>query len=214
MNGLASIQMNADSKDLLTFWLGEQSDSQQDQLSAIKRASRRWFSSTPALDAQIKDLYEPLIHAAAMGELQTWRDTPQGRLALIVLLDQFPRNIYRGTAQAFAYDPLALDITLETIVSCPAVFSLFERAALYMPLQHSEDLQVQQHGVSCYTALTSAAPDTEWRDFLLGFENSARQHCDIIQRFGRFPHRNAVLARESSNEEREYLISEGVRFGQ
>ncbi len=206
--------MSVNMKDVLTFWFGERFIEERDHLSAIKQQSRRWFKSTPEHDAQIKSLFEPLVLSASQGELQSWRDTPQGRLALIVLLDQFPRNIYRGSAQAFQYDPLALDVALDTIDTAKTDFSFFERAALYIPLQHSEDLQVQQRGVACSAALTNEAPDAEWRDFLSGFENHARQHCDIIQRFGRFPHRNAVLSRESTKEEQEYLTSGGARFGQ
>lgn len=211
--------MSAAMRDVLTFWFGEGGTEEQNHLEAIKKQSQRWFLSTPEFDAQLKNLFEPLVQSAAKSELQAWRETLQGRLALIVLLDQFPRNIYRGTAQAFQYDPMALEIALETIAlettdSRQLGLSLFERAALYMPMQHSEELLIQQRGVACYAALTNDAPDAAWRDFLFGFEKFARLHCEIIQRFGRFPHRNLVLARQSTDEELEYLASGGVRFGQ
>ena len=160
-----------------------------------------WFNKRAAFDAEIKSRFEPAHHAAARGELAGWAETPEGTLALLLLLDQFPRNLFRGSAHAFASDPLARQTTRAGIalgfdMATPVDLRLF----FYLPLTHSEDPVDQAQAVLLTEALERA-----------GGENAraARVHRDIIARFGRFPHRNAALGRETTDEEQAFLDAGG-----
>jgi len=159
----------------------------------------KWFAKDDAFDAEIARRFRPLVDAAARGELSAWEETPEGVYALLLLLDQFPRNLNRGSANAFAADPLAREVAGRAIArSFDEAFDNPERRFLYMPFMHSEDLADQERCV----ALSEASGDddsTRW----------AILHRDIIREFGRFPHRNAVLGRQSSAEERRFLDDGG-----
>lgn len=162
----------------------------------------RWFKADPAFDAACRT-YLPLHEAAARGELAAWEETPEGALALVLLLDQFPRNLFRGTPRAWATDAAALAAAERAIAHGhdraiePAL-----RAFLYMPLMHAEDLGHQERSVSLFTALGIPVNLT-----------AAHEHRELIARFGRFPHRNAVLGRPETAAEREYLAGEGAFRG-
>lgn len=169
---------------ILDFWFADGMD-------------RRWFRSTPALDAEIRRRFEPAWRDAAAGRLDHWAGTAEGALALVILLDQFPLNMFRGTGEAFATEARAVRITRV------AIDRGFDRALdgarlafLYMPLMHSEVLADQEASVRLY----EAAGLNENLRF-------ARHHRDLVRRFGRFPHRNAPLGRESTAEELDYLAS-------
>ena len=159
----------------------------------------KWFAKDEAFDAEIRRHFLAEVEAAARGELSAWEETPEGVYALLLLLDQFPRNLYRGSPQAFAADPLALAVAERAIArGFDRAFENPERRFIYMPFMHSEDLADQQRCI----ALCEAADDPEGVKF-------AVIHRDIIRDFGRFPHRNPVLGRQSSAEERRFLDDGG-----
>jgi uncharacterized protein (DUF924 family) len=153
------------------------------------------------------------VEQCAQGSLYQWLDHPEGRLALVLALDQLPRNLFRGTPRAFAYDSYTAALCLAAAHTGQDQRLLpIQRAFLYMPLQHFEDLQAQDAGVALYERLAEEHPDPPV--FLEGFVPFARLHRDIIARFGRFPHRNGILNREDTAEEAEYLAGDAPSFGQ
>jgi uncharacterized protein (DUF924 family) len=203
-------------RDVREYWFGSS------PLSAEEFADRMefWFGSHDTTEAQrahdeeIRTRFGHLVELAARGELSAWADSPRRRLSLILLLDQFPRNIYRGTRRAFLSDEKALSLTLSGIQSgADAALDRIERLFFYMPLQHSESLEVQDESVAAYRRLLDEAHD-ELRPQLAVTLESAQAHRSIIQRFGRFPHRNRPLGRISTKEEREFLAAEAQTFGQ
>jgi uncharacterized protein (DUF924 family) len=158
-----------------------------------------WFKKDAAFDAAIRDRFEALHHAAARGELNARSETPEGALALLLLLDQFPRNLYRGSAHAFAADGLAQAIAQAALDAghdraTPAPLRMF----FYLPLEHAEHLGLQARCVALFEAMGDES-----------YTKYARLHRDIIARFGRFPHRNAALGRASSAEELAFLAAGG-----
>ena len=172
-----------------------------------------WFENNEERDRLLSGQYGAACEAARRGELDPLADTPRGRLALILLLDQLPRNLYRGTADAFACDPIALDLCLEGHRSGQDQnLSLIERVFFWMPLQHAEDLERQELSVQLFTGLAAEDPtrDAMWTNFA----EFAELHHDIIQRFGRFPHRNEALGRPTTDREEAWLESGGETFGQ
>ncbi len=174
---------------------------------------QQWFTGGAELDATISRRFGPAVALALAGELVAWEAEPQSRLALVLLLDQFPRNIFRGKAEAFAGDEHAQRV-VSTGLASGADLSLpwLGRVFFYMPLMHAEDLQLQEEGVRRYTSLAAAAPQ-DLSDVMQSSLAYAEQHRDIIARMGRFPHRNSVLGRTSSALEFQFLKT-GPRFGQ
>lgn len=196
--------------DVLDFWIGDAAaDSDSMQL-----AFKRWFQGGPELDDEIRKNFGTAVAAAFAGEYTQWEESTGARLALVILLDQFPRNMYRGTALAFAGDARAIALSRRTVAdkSLHAMAPL-EQLFMLMPYQHVEYLPVQEEGLVQFRELASA----EVPDFVARFLNSsldyAEQHCEIIARFGHFPYRNDVLGRDSTAEELEWLEN-GARFGQ
>ncbi|MBS4097592.1 MAG: DUF924 domain-containing protein [Sulfuricella sp.] len=157
----------------------------------------RWFDSTPQLDAEIRARFESLWEQAAQGLLDDWKNTPEGSLALIVVLDQLPLNMFRGQAKSFSSEQQAIDAANHAVESgYPQRLPADRRGFLFMPLMHSENLADQERSVALYTAA--------------GLSNAlywANHHRELIRRFGRFPHRNAILGRASTPEELAYLAS-------
>jgi uncharacterized protein (DUF924 family) len=198
-----------DPEDILQFWFG-------DAAEAPARAEARmefWFGGAPETDARIREQFGAAIEVAARGELVTWADTPRGALALLVLLDQFPRNLWRETARAFAHDPLALATARQaTATGFLHRLAPIEQPFLTLPFQHNESLEAQRESVRFCAEIVASAPP-EWRATLETFHDYAQRHLVVIARFGRFPHRNAVLGRESTPEERAYLDGGGETFG-
>ena len=159
----------------------------------------RWFTKDDAFDAEIRRRFLPTHEVAAAGKLAAWEATPEGTLALLILLDQFPRNMFRGSARAFATDPQARAITASALLrGFDAQVPSDLRAFFYLPFEHSEDVADQDRGVALYTA----AGDTDGLKW-------AQIHHDIIARFGRFPHRNAVLGRATTADEQAFLDGGG-----
>lgn len=159
----------------------------------------RWYSRDDAFDAEVRRRFLPLWQKAAAGELSSWETTDDGAVALVIVLDQFPRNMFRGTPQAFASDTLAREVARRAIgrgVDRRIDPILLE--FLYMPFMHSEHLPDQLHCI----ALFEKTDNTENQKY-------ARVHADIIQRFGRFPHRNRILGRPTTEEEQAFLDKGG-----
>ena len=198
-----------DTPDTLhAFWFGT---SPQDA-EVIASQSALWWQKQPAVDTEIRKRFAPLVERAATGELDSWLGELRGRLALILLTDQFPRNIWREQAAAFAFDVLALRWAKEALaLGLDTRARAIERVFLYLPLEHSENLADQQHAVRLFEAL-AASVSTELRPAFDGFLDYARRHLEIIERFGRFPHRNAALGRETSAAEAEFLRQPGSAF--
>ncbi|HEV8465334.1 MAG TPA: DUF924 family protein [Pseudolabrys sp.] len=159
----------------------------------------RWFNKDAAFDRTIHERFFDTYEAAATGKLSDWEHSAQGALALLILLDQFPRNMFRGDARAFATDPLARAITAGALISgFDSQVPNELRGFFYLPFEHSEDLADQERCI----ALNKATGDTEnlkWAEI----------HADIIRRFGRFPHRNAALGRPTTPEEQAFLDGGG-----
>ncbi len=174
---------------------------------------QRWFTGGPELDDEIRHTFGKLIDQALASQLTDWEAEPLSRLALVILLDQFPRNIFRGQARAFAGDEQAQRLVNEALAqgiddALPWVGRLF----LYMPLMHAENLALQEESVRRFSALAAAVPEPH-RASAQSSLDFAVKHRDIIARYGRFPYRNSALGRTSSALEFEFLKI-GPRFGQ
>lgn len=202
--------IDAAADEVHRFWFGECID---DPAATAKR-NTFWFGSSSALDEEIRERFGATIEAAARGELTAWEAAPRSCVSLVIMLDQFPRNAYRNSARAFEFDPISL-ATARRAVSAGYLGSLSvpERAFLLMPYQHVEDLVLQREGVTLFEQLSAQAPP-EWRAFADSTLDFARRHLQIVERFGRFPHRNRVLARNPTKAEEEYLAAEPETFGQ
>jgi len=197
-------------KDILTFWFG---DAVGDPAKAMQRRSF-WFQVDPAVDEMISERFATPVLQAARGELSAWEQVPRSCLALVILLDQFPRNLHRGTAKAFQYDSQALDVASRGVASGYLNhLSLVEKCFLVLPYEHSEDISVQRAGIELLEQIVEGA-DPEWEPSARVSLHFARRHLEIIERFGRFPHRNAALDRPSTPVEQAYLESAGESFGQ
>ncbi len=193
------------------FWFGATAD-EDDEAAIIARQSALWWKKQPAVDAEIRQRFAPLVGRAAVGELDDWLRSPRGRLALVLLTDQFPRNIWRGQAAAFAFDVLALRWAKEAVArGLDRDARPIERVFLYLPLEHSEELADQRAAVRLFDALAGEVTP-EQRPAFAGYLDYARRHLEIIERFGRFPHRNAALGRETRAAEAEFLRQPGSAF--
>lgn len=204
-----------EARSIREFWFGTLP---LDAAQLEKRMSF-WFGATRSAarlqrDATIRGRFGALLERAAAGELAAWADGPRRRLSLVLLLDQFPRHIYRGSARAFAYDAQALQLTLSGMQSAAdAALDVVERIFFYMPLQHAENREVQDESVAAYRRLLTEAPQALHAVFA-GALRSAENHRELIERFGRFPHRNPLLDRTSTREENEWLRRGGDSYGQ
>ena len=185
----APVAAPVDAEAVLRFWF-------------VELEPRDWWRKDPELDQRIASRFGALLETAASGALAAWRGTARGRLAEIIVLDQFTRNIHRGSAQAFANDALALRLAEEAVATGAALeLPVEERRFFYMPYMHSESAAVHETAMRLF-----ATPGLEKN---LDFE---RRHKAVIDRFGRFPHRNALLGRESTVEEIEFLKQPGSSF--
>ncbi len=192
-------------KEILNFWFG-------DDLQNPLQQSGKWWKKDPAFDREIKEKFEQDLQRAATGKLEAWKDTEENCLAFVILLDQFSRNIYRDTPKAFAQDPLALQASMEAIEKgLDQRIPLIPRTFLFLPLMHSEDVSMQRRCVELFANLLKDAPPN-LKSVLQGNLDYARRHAAIIERFGRFPHRNKVLGRVSTPEEIEFLKQPGSSF--
>ena len=175
------------SVEVLSFWFEDH--------------AKDWFAKNPGFDAAVRSRFIALHEAAAVGHLSHWADEARSCLALVIVLDQFPRNMFRGDARAFSSDSPALAAAGSMIErEFDRLLSPVERTFAYLPFEHAEDLAAQRRSLALFQAL-----DPEYIE-------SARRHHEIIARFGRFPHRNAMLGRESTAEEIEFLEEPGSSF--
>ena len=198
-----------DLEDVLAFWLG--ACGADGALDPGKR--RMWFGDGHRYDAEIRARYGALHERVARGELEAaWAGTARGRLALILVLDQFSRHIHRATPAAFAQDAMAQRLAADGVQRgldrglIPAARSFF-----YLPFEHAEEIGLQRLSVRCYEELARDVA-VEWRKDYDSFLDYARRHCAIIERFGRFPHRNAILGRPGTDEETDFLKQPGSSF--
>jgi len=182
--------MHKQAREIVDFWFSN-------EVKAL------WFKPTPEFDAQLREKYATLMQAACAGELRDWADTAQGALALIILLDQLPRNVHRGEPACFASDAQALAIAGQFLeAGFDTQVDAEQRPFFYMPFMHSEQLADQERCVELCEAMHSEE-----------HARYARLHRDLIARFGRFPHRNRIVDRASSDAEIEYLASDGAFQG-
>lgn len=182
--------------EVLEFWFGPERG----------RSRAEWFRKDAAFDAGIRSRFGELHARAARGELDGWRDAPESMLALVIVLDQFSRNLNRSDPRAFAQDAYARDCARQAVERRDDLALLpVERQFLYLPYEHSEDLADQERGVVLMSALDAFEPTR-------GVSEWAVKHRDIVARFGRFPHRNAALGRASTPEETEFLKQPGSGF--
>ncbi len=194
---------------LLALWFGAEAD---DVLRATRQAPL-WWGKSSETDTLLASRFGELAEAAAKGSLAHWADLPSGRLALILLLDQLPRNIHRGTPAAFSQDPLARDLCLKGLsIGADKSLSPLERVFFYLPLEHAESREQQARSVALFEALAAEQAGTPAQATFAGFADFARRHQVIIERFGRFPHRNDILGRTSTPEEAAFLQQPGSGF--
>jgi uncharacterized protein (DUF924 family) len=187
-------------QSVLDFWFSE-------------GMNKRWFAGGPELDEEIRSRFGKQVGLAQAGGLTDWEAEPQSRLALVIVLDQFSRNIFRGKSKAFAGDERAQKLVTDALAhGFDAELSWTERIFLYMPLMHAESLALQEESVKRFTALEAAVPDN-LRASVQSSLDYARQHRDIIARLGRFPYRNSALGRTNTALEFDFLKN-GPRFGQ
>ena len=177
-------------EEIINYWYSE-------------RVQPLWFNSTPEFDAELKERFEPLVKSAAQGELSNWLESPEGCLALVIVLDQFPLNIYRGKPESFSTEKQAVNIARHAVErGYDKKLPSSQLAFLYMPFMHSESMADQDLSVQLFTSA--------------GLKDNAKfaeHHRDIVRRFGRFPHRNKILGRQNSQDELEYLNSKGAFKG-
>ena len=199
------MQMNSDYPQpeyqaVLDFWFGIAGS------PGYGQERKEWFVKDAAFDAQIRDRFGALHARALAGELTEWEQAPRSAMALIILLDQFSRNMHRDTASSFAGDTRALALARRMVAQgWDAQFAPVLRAFIYLPFEHSEDLAAQEQALELFGRL----PD---EPYLAGMFEWARKHHEVIRRFGRFPHRNAILGRISTPEEEVFLRRPGSRF--
>jgi uncharacterized protein (DUF924 family) len=197
--------MDSLQSSICTFWF-------EDCLESPELAVTRvllWFTGGEELDEKIRAEFADLPDRASRGEFDGWMSDPRGALALTLILDQFPRNLYRGTARAFEFDTRALEVALDAIGrGWDDALHPIEAIFFYLPMEHSERLDLQERSVAAFEALEARTSDA-LRPLLEQCSGYARSHRDVIRRFGRFPHRNAMLGRESRPEELVYLAAGG-----
>ena len=197
-----------DSGTILEFWFG----SDPDDAAIAREKAGLWWKAQPATDGEIRNRFGALVEAAARGERSDWAGTPRGLLALILLTDQFPRSIHRNTARAFAFDAAARAFCKHGIArGFDRQLRPIERVFFYLPLEHSEDRHDQDESVRLFAELEQLVPAAQ-RELFAGYRRYAERHREIVARFGRFCHRNAILGRPSRPEEIEFLKQPGSSF--
>ena len=194
---------------LITFWFGEETD----DVTRAKRQAPLWWGKNSDTDALLASRFGDLAATAAAGELAHWADSAEGRLALILLLDQLPRNIHRGTPAAFAQDAKARDLCLKGLsLGADLALPPLGRVFFYLPLEHAESREQQARSVALFEGLAAEQADGPAQETFAGFADFARRHQVIVERFGRFPHRNAILGRQDTAEEAAFLLQPGSGF--
>ena len=193
---------------ILNYWFGKNpNDAEVAEEKAIL-----WWSKDEETDEEISQRFKSLVLNAGAGNMKEWESSIEGRLVLILLTDQFPRNIFRDTPQAFQFDDIALNLTLQGLTTREdKKLRPIQQLFFYLPLEHSENLEHQTRCVQLFRELAINVRD-DWKSTFEGFVDFAVRHYEIIDRFGRFPHRNSILGRESTPEEIEFLSQPGSSF--
>ncbi|WP_322014530.1 DUF924 family protein [Paraburkholderia sp. J12] len=188
-------------REVLDFWFGAAGSAE------YGRPCKMWFRKDEAFDAQLRERFGAVLEAACAGELDAWAATPEGSLALVIVLDQFSRNCHRGTPRAFAADDRALALSRQLVASRAdrALPTLYHRVFVYLPFEHAESVEAQRESLRLFGELRHE-PDGE------DYYGYAVRHAKVIERFGRFPHRNAQLERPSSEAELAFLREPGSGF--
>ncbi|WP_322033336.1 DUF924 family protein [Paraburkholderia sp. J76] len=195
------MNLDARARDVLDFWFGAPGSEE------FGSERKMWFRKNAAFDATLRERFGALLDAACAGELDAWCETPEGALALVIVLDQFSRNCHRGTPRAFCADDKALRIARAMVASGAdrRLPTLQHRSFAYLPFEHAEDAEAQRESLRLFGEL---AQDPEAKDYY----DYAVRHANIIERFGRFPHRNGQLGRVSTDEETAFLRERGSSF--
>lgn len=187
--------------DVLDFWFGSP------EAPGFGQPRNEWFRKDAGFDERIRSRFSGCVDAALAGQVDDWAATPEGLLGLLIVLDQFPRNLFRNQAKAFAGDERARRLAQQAVEQgWDQAFNLVQRVFLYLPFEHSESLADQERSIALFSALAEANPAAQ------GFLDYAHRHHEVIARFGRFPHRNAALGRLSTQEESDYLAQPGSGF--
>jgi uncharacterized protein (DUF924 family) len=211
------------SRAILDYWFGSLDDAAvlDREVEPFRTCFARWYGKQPAIDAEIRARFEPVLLATTRDgrlwdrEVADWQRAPLGLLALVILLDQFPRNMYRDSSRMYAFDDLALSVTTLALRGHETQpFSLVQRLFLYVPLMHAEDITLQQAMVAKFENLAALATlrspqNVSFFEFALEY---ARKHRDVVESYGRFPHRNAILGRHSTADELAFLERDGSSF--
>ncbi len=186
--------------EILEFWFGKPDEADYGKPRKV------WFTKNSAFDEEVRSRFLKDYQQAASGQLDAWKATPQGCLALIILLDQFPRNMFRGQPQAFATDPQALAYAKYAVAQgFDKQLLPLQRQFVYLPFEHSENLEHQHQCVELFSTLKDEPDCASCIDY-------AHRHFKVIEQFGRFPHRNQILGRETTPEESEFLRQPGSSF--
>jgi uncharacterized protein (DUF924 family) len=202
------VNTHAQARAVTEYWFGTSADA----TAAAAEKDRLWWKADPAIDKDVRAHFADCVEQAGRHELDDWAATASGLLALILLTDQFPRNIFRGTARAFFFDPIARAYCRAGIArGVDTALRPIERVFHYLPLEHSESLADQDDSVRLFAELAGAVRAGE-AELFAGYLRYARRHREIIARFGRFPHRNHVLGRASTPEEVAFLHTPGSSF--
>ena len=185
---------------VLAFWFGREGE------PGYGEFRDQWFQKDGAFDREVTDRFGDLYERAAAGELDAWREEAEGCLALVLVLDQFPRNMFRGDARTHATDEKALGVAKYAIErALDRELPAFQKMFLYMPFMHAESVEDQRRSVELFEGLAAEPEGPDVVEYAVG-------HRDIVERFGRFPHRNATLGRETTPEEAEFLTQPGSSF--
>ncbi len=196
------------SEDVLSFWFGELDE----HGLADEQTSAKWWTKSPAFDEEVRARFGDLHAAIARGEKEDWLEDPRGRLAYVVVLDQLSRNMFRGTKEMFAFDERALAAATEGVErGHDRALACAERTFLYMPFMHAESLDAQERCIEHFRSLAEGVSEPAKKRVLNNVDFAVR-HRDIVARFDRFPHRNELLGRPSTDEEVAFLEQPGSSF--
>ena len=200
----------SDRDAIINFWLGASLDGPE---AAFARRDW-WYKGGAPVDDEIRARFGALVERACRGELSSWQSTSSGAFASILLLDQFTRNIYRNTPKAYAGDPIAFDVVQYAIdKKLDRELHPVSRIWLYHPFHHSEQIKEQDRGIQLLKEIHDETPSA-WHPYIERSIWGWTRHRDIVARFGRFPHRNDVLGRVSTDAEKAFLAADGEAFGQ
>ncbi len=201
-----AIDQNAN--EILSYWFGEP----EDTVSYSQGRSKIWFGGDAETDRDIRQRYLPLLEKFTKGELDHWKQHPKSALALIILLDQFTRNIYRDQAKAYDFDPQSLQLAKDCVDrGIDKQMLCIERVFVYLPYEHSENIEDQKESLKLFEGILQDAPE-DLKQSAESYLLFAKKHYDVVAEFGRFPHRNSLLGRESTNEEIKFLEAKGRGF--